>query len=180
MLRAHISTPLVRILVPSIIVQILIPISAMAGPMLPHFVLSGSGLIAQKQPVPDDPLAGLPTEDGGGRERGRGRSGASSRACALKANVANERDIGDLRATLAFVQFGPKFWPCPGRADQSNLRIRVSIDGTGKVTTVELAAGDASFASAMAKRLAGRSIAPRPEGATVGIVVLTFAPSKRH
>ena len=178
MLHAHISTSLVRILVPSLAVQILLPISAAAGPIFPHLVLSGSGLISQKQPVPDDPLAGLPTDDGNGRERSKSHGGNHS--CALKANAANERDIGDLRATLAFVQFGPKSWACPGRSDRGDLRLRVNIDGAGKVTAAEPAGGDANVAAAMAKRLAGKSIAPRPEGSTVGIVVLTFASVKRH
>jgi hypothetical protein len=60
------------------------------------------------------------------------------------------------------------------------LRLRVIIDGAGKVTAAEPAGGDANVAVAMAKRLAGKSIAPRPEGSTVGIVVLTFASGKRH
>ena len=180
MLRAHIWPSLVRILASTVLVQALLPTSAAAGPAIPPLVLSGHGLISPKQPVPDDPLAGLPTDDGSSRGHGKGGSGATNRSCALKASAANERDVGDLRATLAFVKYGPQAWPCPGRADRGEVRLRITIDGAGKVTAVEPAAGDASIATAIAKRLAGKSVAPRPEGATVGIVVLTFAPAKRH
>jgi len=38
--------------------------------------------------------------------------------------------------------------------------------------------GDAAVASAMAKKLAGKSIGPRAQGATTGTVLLTFASGK--
>jgi len=61
---------------------------------------------------------------------------------------------------------------------QRELPLQTLIDGDGKITACELVAGDASVASAMAKKLTGKSIARRPEGATAGIVVLTFASSR--
>jgi len=137
-------------------------------------LLFGHDLIRPKQEVPDDPLAGLPSDDGHGH--GKGGGGASVRAaCVVKVNAANDRDIGDLRATLAFVKHGPQVWPCPPRAAQSEIRLRIGIDGTGKITAAEPVAGDSGIASAMAKRLTGKAIGPRDQGATVGIVVLTFA-----
>jgi hypothetical protein len=116
----------------------------------------------------------LPSEDGRGQGKG-GRGGSTRAARAVKANPANDRDIGDLRATLAFVKHGPKAWSCPPRAGQSEIRLRIDIDAAGHITAAEPIAGDGGIASAMAKRLTGKAISPRDQGATVGIVVLTFA-----
>jgi len=137
-------------------------------------ILFGHGLIRPKQQVPDDPLAGLPSDDGSGHGKGSG-GGSARAACAVKVAAADDRDIGDLRATLAFVKHGPRSWPCPPRTSQTELRLRIGIDGAGTITTAEPVAGDSSIASAMAKRLTGKTIGPRAEGATVGMVVLTFA-----
>ena len=176
MQRTKVLTLLVRLLV---IAFVFAPLQAAAAVSVTESLLVFShDLIRQKQQVPDDPLAGLPTDDGGHREPGKGGSGASGRACAVKANAANDRDIGDLRATLAFVKHGPRSLPCPARTAKSDMRLRISIDGNGKVTAAESIAGDNRLANAVAKRLAGRAIGPRAEGATVGIVVVNFASSK--
>jgi len=135
-------------------------------------LLFGQDLVHPKQPVPDDPLAGLPTDGNRGDHKG---NSAGKSACALGASAANERDIGDLRATLAFVKHGPRSWPCPARTAQNALRLRITIDGSGKITTFETVSGDSSLANAMAKRLPGRVIDARGDGPTTGIVVVTFA-----
>ena len=133
-----------------------------------------SGAIQPRRQVPDDPLAGLPTED---TERpARGKSDKDAALCKLDANPASARDIGDLRATLAFVQRGPRAWPCPARAASRTAGLRITVDGDGKITTVEAATGDAATANRMAKRLTGKAIAPRAQGDTTGTVVLTFLP----
>jgi hypothetical protein len=164
MKRAHVLTAFVCLFVASLM-------SARATFATSH------DLIRQKQQVPDDPLAGLPTDEGHGH--GKGSSGTASKAtCAVKANAANDRDIGDLRATLAFVKYGPRSWPCPARSATPDVRLRIGIDEAGKIATVMPASGDRTTANAIAKRLQGKSIGPRAEGATVGIVVVTFASSR--
>jgi hypothetical protein len=135
-------------------------------------LLFGRDLIHHKQAVPDDPLAGLPTDDGRGGEKGH----ASSKAmCSTSASPTNDRDIGDLRATLAFVKHGPSAWICPARPAQNNVRLRIGIDGTGKISRAEPVDGDNAIAMALAKRLPGKMVGARAEGATVGTVVVTFA-----
>jgi hypothetical protein len=133
------------------------------------------GLVRPRRPVPDDPLDGLPSEDPGRPGKTGNRAAAS---CKLEAAPANPRDIGDLRATLAFVQRGPKAWPCPARASAGALGLRIAIDGAGKITAVEAAVGDPAMAAGIAKKLAGKTIAPRAEGGTTGTVLLTFAAAK--
>jgi hypothetical protein len=152
---------------------------AAAEPELPTLLVSGQSLIRQKQQVPDDPLAGLPAEGGDQQDRGKGSS-KGTHACRLNANPANAREVGDLRATLAFVQLGPKAWPCPARPGQiAEVRLRIAVDSSGRITEVQPAGGDASLAAALGKKLAGQSIAPRPEGPTQGTVVLSFGGGKK-
>jgi hypothetical protein len=145
------------------------------GPQL----VSSHDLIRAKQQIPDDPLAGLPSDDGNHGGHGKGSARGSSRAaCAVTVSAANERDIGDLRAALALLKHGPKSLPCPVRAAPSDMQMRISIDGDGKITAAEPAAGDRGVANTVAKRLAGKSIGPWAAGATVGIVVVTFTSGK--
>jgi hypothetical protein len=155
------------------------PAIAASNAKVPDLLASAPGLIRQKQQVPDDPLAGLPTGDGDdGSRRGKG-GGKGARSCRLDARAANPRDVGDLRATLAFVKRGPKVWPCPPRqVEDGGVKLRIAIDGGGKITGVEPAGNDAGMAAALAKKLIGRTIAPRLDGPTLGTTVLSFA-SKR-
>jgi hypothetical protein len=139
---------------------------------------SAPGLIRDKRQVPDDPLAGLPT--GTGDDGGHGKSGGkSARLCRIDATAANPRDVGDLRATLAFVRRGLTTWPCPPHlTENGELRLRITVDGGGKITDVEPARGDSGTAKALAKKLVGQTAAPHLDHATVGTTVLRFTSSK--
>jgi hypothetical protein len=156
------------------------PASATTNSDVSGLLVSAPALIREKQQIPDDPLAGLPT--GKGDESGqRGRTGGRGvRSCKLDAAPADPREIGDLRATLAFVKRGPKAWPCPPRQGEGGgVRLRIAVDSSGKVTEVEPAGGDASTAAAVAKKLVGRTIAPRLDRPTFGTTVLSFTSGKR-
>jgi len=141
---------------------------------------SGDGLIRQKQPVPDDPLAGLPTGSGDQNDQpDRAKPGSKgSRSCRLDASPANSRDVGDLRATLAFVKRGPETWACP-QGGPAEIRLRVTVDVDGKITEAQPVGGDPTLASGLAKKLVGQSISPRPEGPTQGTVILRFAGNRK-
>jgi hypothetical protein len=151
--------------------------AAAAAQSEPGVLCFGHDLVRQKQQVPDDPLAGLPTDDGQPNRR-KGTTGGGKASCAILASAANERDIGDLRATLAFVKVGPRAWSCPARGSQFEVRLRVRIDGPGKITEVDATAGDGIVAGALAKRLVGKTVSPRSDGATVGVVVLRMTSAK--
>jgi hypothetical protein len=155
------------------------PLSAASSSEVFGLFASAPGLIRDKRQVPDDPLAGLPT--GTDDEGGHGKSGGKKpRLCRIDASAANPREIGDLRATLAFVKRGLATWPCPPRlAENSEIRLRIAADGNGKITDVEPAGGDSGTAKALAKRLVGQTTAPRLDRATVGTTVLKFAGGKR-
>jgi hypothetical protein len=137
---------------------------------------SGQQLTAPRWTVPDDPLAGLPEEGGdrnGQRDRGKNVSKAG-RSCQIDAKAADTRSVGDLRATLAFVERGPRAWPCPQRP-LADLRLAMTVDGSGRISEVRHSGGDDAVAAALAKRLVGKSISPRPQGPTEGTVVLSFS-----
>jgi hypothetical protein len=137
---------------------------------------SDSGLIRPKHQVSDDPLDGLPAE-GGQRAGGKGSTSASEGStCKVSAAPADARDIGDLRATLALVTLGPRTWAFPMRtATRSQVRLRVSIDGEGKLTELSTVAGNPNVGSAIAKKLTGKRVPQRREAATVGVVVLAIS-----
>jgi len=166
MQRAQVLTSVVSLLVPSLASA---PLIADATPGTGPLLFLGQDLIRQKQQVPDAPLAGLPSEDGKRLGHGKTSSEGSGRAtCTVQVNAANEQDIGHLRAALAFFKHGPKSLPCPARAAQSDIRLRVGIDENGKITAVDLVLGDGGLATSVAKRLTGKSIAPRAGGALGG------------
>lgn len=147
--------------------------------------LAESGPLAQndspiraRQPVPDDPLAGLPSEETGrpSKVKAGARTGKAGAACAIDGKPANAGDIGDLRATLALVQRGPRSWPCPAAATSAGTGLRITVDGTGRITGAEPVGAVPDVATAIARKLTGKSIAARREGATTGTVWLSFTP----
>jgi hypothetical protein len=134
--------------------------------------------IRPRRQVPDDPLAGLPSDEDGRPAKGKvgGNKGAAS--CRLDGTPSDARAIGDLRAALALVQRGPRSWPCPPRAAGASLALRITVDGTGKITSVDAATGNSALAASIGKKLAGKSISPRAAGSTTGTVMLSFTPGK--
>jgi len=152
------------------------PAFADLGP--PARLADNRGLVRARQPLPDDPLAGLPTEDGGRPGKGGKGGGAKAATCKVDGKPANPRDIGDLRATLALVERGPRVLRCPARALEAGIGLRITVDGAGKITQAEALGGTSELATAIAKRLRGKSIAARREGATSGTVWLIVTPGK--
>jgi hypothetical protein len=154
--------------------------NAAVGPA--PLLASSHGLIQQKQPVPDDPLAGLSADDDDhpSHHKSGAHKSAGGGRCSLKAAPSDPRDVGDLRAMLAFVERGPTSWPCPkAPLAVGEIHLRVTIDASGKVTAADSATEDSGVTGAIGKKLLGRSISPRAAGATRGVVVLTFLPKRR-
>jgi len=177
MARTHISTFAVT-LTSTFVVCLGSQAWTWASPATMPVVISGQGLVNSKQSVPDDPLAGLPNDDSGGRPSPGKKTHSGKAVCPINAMPSSNREVGDLRAALAFVKLGPAAWACPERSDPAEIRLRISIDGAGKITAAESVAGEAGVADAIAKRLLGKAVGPRTEGATVGVVVLKFANAK--
>ncbi len=174
MARTHVSTIAVT-LTSALLASIAYSPSLFATPATPPAVVSGQGLLPDKPSVPDDPLAGLPSD--GDNQRSPNRPGKKHSAgkglCSINVGPASDRESGDVRAAVAFARKGPAAWAC-SRAGQSEVRLRISIDSEGKITAADAVAGDPTVADAIAQKLSGKAVDPRPAGPTVGVVVLKF------
>jgi hypothetical protein len=138
------------------------------------------GLIQERRPIPDDPLAGLGEDGGGGRT---GKTPARPKAathCRLAPRAADGDAIGDLRAMLLALRHAPPSLPCsPAQVAQGELRLRIAISGPGKVERIDVLKGDPRLANAIAGRLQHRTCAARPQGGTVGEIILAITSPKR-
>ena len=146
--------------------------------------LAESTLVRARRQVPDDPLAGLPAEDGGRPSRpSKGGKAAHAKAqatCSVDGQPANQRDVGDLRATLAVVERGPKYVACPAQWPSAPIGLRITVDGAGKITAAEPVGAASEVSAAIAKKVSGKTIAARRDGATRGTVWLVLAPNRKR
>jgi hypothetical protein len=124
--------------------------------------------------VPLDPLAGLPEEesDQGKGRRGRERNAQSAggkATCRLEARPESEREVGDLRAAVAVIQRGPRTVPCTPAQIATPLRLRLAIDGGGKITSVERLSGDEKLGESLGRKLVGQISLSKVTSATTGV-----------
>jgi hypothetical protein len=129
-----------------------------------------NGTISERRDVPSDPLAGIPEEDASapGRKAGsQDKNTVRGKTCKLEIVPESDEKIGDLRAALAVIQHGPTGCPAPSAA--APVRLRLSIDATGKITAVDALAGDPKFASMLSRRLTGKRTESRIRTATEGV-----------
>jgi hypothetical protein len=124
-------------------------------------------------------LAGIPEEeaDRRGRDRGKhGQGGAQGQnraqnsdlrgSCRVDIKPESDRAIGDLRAVVALIQRGPKTIPCPA----SPLRLRLTIDSSGKITAAERLSGDEKLGVMLVRKLVGQVSESKITSATTGVV----------
>jgi hypothetical protein len=144
---------------------------AQASPLLAE---RANGLIRDRRDVPLDPLDGIPEED---PNRGKGgKSNGGKSACRLLVTPANDRDVADLRATVALIQRGPKSVACP--SDTSPLRLRISIDAKGRISMVERLSGDKRLGDSLARTLTGQLCESTVTTPTKGIAQVAFRRGK--
>jgi hypothetical protein len=139
---------------------------AQAGPLLAE---KPNGLIRDRREVPLDPLDGIPEED---TNRGKGPEKARRTTCRLVVTPANDRDVADLRSAVAVIQRAPRTVACPG--DKSPLRLRLAIDASGRIATVERLTGDTKLGDSLARTLAGQLCESTVTTPTKGIAQIQF------
>ncbi len=131
---------------------------------------AGNGLVSDRRDVPLDPLDGIPEEDA---NRGKGGKPHTGRlTCRLLVTPANDREVADLRATVAVIKHGPKSVPCP--ANPNPLRLRLSMDAKGRIVMVEPISGDKRLGDSLARRLTGQLCESTVTTPTKGIAQVTF------
>ena len=148
-----------------------------------------TGLVSDRRQVPLDPLAGLPEEETGQGARGRDKetNGHSSRGqdaggkatCTLEARPESEHEVGDLRAAVAVIQRGPRTAPCTPAQIATPLRLRLSIDGGGKITSVERLSGDEKLGASIGRKLVGQVSLSTVTLTTTGVAQIHFRRTAR-
>jgi hypothetical protein len=146
-----------------------------------------TGFISDRRQVPPDPLAGLPEEEPDPRRRERERSGQGARghdggskaACKVEARPESDREVGDLRAAVAVIQRGLKTAPCTAVPAALPLRLRLSIDASGKITAVERLSGDEKLGADLGRQLVGQVSLSKVTSATTGVAQITLRRSAR-
>jgi hypothetical protein len=63
---------------------------------------------------------------------------------------------------------------CPQAKPGSTLRLRITVDGAGKITKAERLAGDAAVATAITNKLTGESSATLAQAAPEGTLEVTI------
>lgn len=119
---------------------------------VPVLAADPQGLIRDKRQISSDPLDGIPEEDP--TQKGKSKPHGDKNKCHLLATPADDRDVADLRSTVAVIQRAPKIVPCPG--DFSPLRLRISIDAKGRISSVERITGDKKLGDSLAHALMGQ------------------------
>ena len=145
--------------------QVSLPVDA--SPLLAE---RANGLVRDRRDVPLDPLDGLPEEDPNQGKAGKPHGART--ACRLLVTPANDREIADLRATVAVIRHAPKSVPCP--TDTSPLRLQISLDPKGRIATVERLAGDKKLGDSLARTLAGQLCESSVTTPTKGIAQIQF------
>lgn len=143
-----------------------------------------AGLISDRRQIPPDPLGGLPEEDPERRPRGRdkgknGQGAGGKPTCRLEAKPESDREVGDLRAAVAVIQRGPRTAPCTAAQMANPLRLRLSIDSTGKITAVERLSGDEKLGNDLAARLVGQVSQSKITSATTGVAQIQVRRASR-
>jgi hypothetical protein len=119
---------------------------------MPVLAADPHGLIKDKRQVSTDPLDGIPEEDP--TQKGTSKPHGEKNRCRLLASPVDDHDVADLRSTVVVIQRAPKSVPCPG--DLSPLRLRISIDAKGRVSSVERLSGDKRLGDSLVRVLTGQ------------------------
>ncbi len=84
-----------------------------------------------------------------------------------------------MRAAVAVIQRGPRTEPCAVAQMAEPLRLRLSIDSEGKITTVERLSGDEKLGEELGRRLLGQVSLSKVTSATTGVVQIHFRRTAR-
>jgi hypothetical protein len=80
-------------------------------------------------------------------------------ACSVRVTPGKSKSLGDSKALLAVIRRVADQQGCAQAKPGSTLRLRITVDGAGKIAKVERLAGDEAVAAAIANKLTGESSA---------------------
>jgi Ca-activated chloride channel family protein len=94
--------------------------------------------------------------------------------CSVKVTPGKSQSLGDSKALLAIVRRVVEQQGCAQAKPGSTLRLRITVDGAGKIAKVERLAGDEAVAAAIANKLTGESSATTAKAASEGTLEVTI------
>jgi len=92
-------------------------------------------------------------------------------ACHLKVKIDKSENVGDTQALLALVERTARTMACPA---STPIRLRITVDGAGKIMAATVLSGDASLGAAIARKLTGGTSATRAAGEKPGVLDVTI------
>jgi hypothetical protein len=92
-------------------------------------------------------------------------------ACTTVVTLDKTEHVGDARALRALVERGARTNGCQVGGV---LKLRITLDGAGKITNVVLVSGDRGTGHGLIRKLTGASSATRATGHAYGTVELTI------
>jgi hypothetical protein len=98
----------------------------------------------------------------------------TGQACSVKVTSGKSQSLGDSKALLAVIRRVAEQQGCPQAKPGSTLRLRITVDGAGKITKVERLTGDEAVATAIANKLTGESSATTSKAAPEGTLEVTI------
>ncbi|HJX54370.1 MAG TPA: VIT and VWA domain-containing protein [Polyangia bacterium] len=94
--------------------------------------------------------------------------------CSVKVTPGKSQSLGDSKALLAIIRRVAQQQGCAQAKPGSTLRLRITVDGAGKITKAERLAGDTAVATAIANKLTGESSATLAKAAHAGTLEVTI------
>jgi Ca-activated chloride channel family protein len=95
-------------------------------------------------------------------------------SCSVKVLPGKTERIGESKGLISLVRRVAEEQACGLAKPGSTLRLRITIDGSGRIIIAERLAGDEAVASAIIKKLSGATSASTAAGATEGTVEVTI------
>jgi hypothetical protein len=94
--------------------------------------------------------------------------------CSVKVTPGKTQNLGDSKALLAVIRRVAAQQGCSQAKPGSTLRLRITVDGAGKIARVERLNGDEAIATAIANKLTGESSTTTAKAAPEGTLEVTI------
>jgi hypothetical protein len=95
-------------------------------------------------------------------------------ACSVKVTPGKSQSLGDSKALLAVIRRVAAQQGCSQAKPGSTLRLRITVDGAGKIAKVERLSGDEAIATAIVNKLTGESSTTTAKAAPEGTLEVTI------
>jgi hypothetical protein len=105
---------------------------------------------------------------------GKAARDEKSPVCSVKVTPGKAHNLGDSKALLAVIRRVATQQGCLQAKPGSTLRLRITVDGAGKIAKVERLTGDEAIAAAIASKLTGESSTTTAEAAPEGTLEVTI------